>query len=97
MPAVRTEFAAKEKRLQEVEQQRAGLQDQNVLLSQENRSLRMRIEDFVANGSRLNRQLSDLEGRRDDLVKRVEELEAALAQETAEHGKLKAAHLDAAE
>ena len=97
LPAVRTEFAAKEKRLQEVEQQRAGLQDQNVLMSQENRSLRMRIEDFVANGSRLNRQLSDLEGRRDDLVKRVEELEAALAQETAEHGKLKAAHLDAAE
>ena len=70
LPAVRTEFAAKEKRLQEVEQQRAGLQDQNVLMSQENRSLRMRIEDFVANGSRLNRQLSDLEGRRDDLVKR---------------------------
>jgi crescentin len=97
LPAVRAEFAAKERRLQEVEQQRAGLQDQNVLMSQENRSLRTRIEEFVASGSKLNRQLSDLEGRRDDLVKRVEELEATLAQETAAHGKLKAAHLDAAE
>ena len=97
LPAVRADFATKEKRLQEVEQQRAGLQDQNVLLSQENRSLRTRVEEFVANGSKLNRQLSDLEGRRDDLMKRVEELEATHAQETAAHGKLKAAHLDAAE
>jgi len=97
LPAVRAEFAAKEKRLQEVEQQRAALQDQNILMSQENRSLRTRVEEFVASGSKLNRQLSDLEGRRDDLVKRGEELEAALAQEAAAHGKLKAAHLDAAE
>jgi crescentin len=97
LPSVRADFAAREKRLQEVEQQRAGLQDQNVLLSQENRSLRTRVEEFVASGSKLNRQVSDLEGRRDDLARRVEELEAALAQETAAHGKLKAAHLDAAE
>ncbi|MGH6799507.1 MAG: hypothetical protein ACREDI_14130 [Roseiarcus sp.] len=97
LPALRAEFAAKEKRLQEVEQQRAALQDQNVLMAQENRSLRTRIEEFVANGSKLNRQLSDLESRRDDLTRRVEELEAALAQETGAHTKLKAAHLDAAE
>ena len=97
LPALRAEFAAKEKRLLEVEQQRAALQDQNVLMAQENRSLRTRIEEFVANGSKLNRQVSDLESRRDDLTKRVEELEATLAQETAAHGKLKAAHLDAAE
>jgi crescentin len=97
LPALRAEFAAKEKRLQEVEQQRAALQDQNVLMGQENRSLRTRIEEFVANGSKLNRQLSDLESRRDDLSRRVEELEAALTLETAAHGKLKAAHLDAAE
>ena len=96
LPALRAEFAGKEKRLQEVEQQRAGLQDQNVLMTQENRSLRTRIEEFVANGSKLNRQVSDLESRRDDLTRRVEELEATLTQETAAHAKLKGAHLDAA-
>ena len=97
LPALRAEFAGKEKRLQEVEQQRAALQDQNVLMAQENRSLRTRIDEFVANGSKLNRQLSDLESRRDDLTQRVEELEATLAQETAAHAKLTNAHLDAAE
>jgi crescentin len=97
LPALRAEFAAKEKRLQEVEQQRANLQDQYDLSTQENHSLRTRIEDFVTNGSKLNRQLSELESRRDDLVRRVDELEAALNQETAAHAKLKAAHLDAAE
>ena len=97
MPSLRAEFAAKEKRLQEVEQQRAGLQDQNALMLQESRSLRSRIEEFVASASKLNRQLSDLQSRRDDLARRVEELEATLAQETAAHSKLKAAHLDAAE
>ena len=97
LPSLRAEFAAKEKRLQEVEQQRAGLQDQNALMLQESRSLRSRIEEFVASASKLNRQLSDLQSRRDDLARRVEELEATLAQETAAHSKLKAAHLDAAE
>ena len=97
LPALRAEFAAKEKRLQEVEQQRANLQDQHDLSTQENHSLRKRIEDFVATGSKLNRQLSELESRRDDLARRVEELEAALHQETTAHAKLKAAHLDAAE
>lgn len=51
----------------------------------------------MASSSKLSRQLSDVEGRRDDLAKRVEELEATIAQETATHTKLKAAHLDAAE
>ena len=96
LPSLRAEFSAKEKRLQEVEQQRAALQDQNVLMTQESRSMRTRIEEFVANGSKLNRQLSDLEARRADLTRRVEELEATLAQETAAHAKLKGAHLDAA-
>ena len=50
-------------------------------MAQENKTLRARSEEFVANGSKLNRQVSDLEGRRDDLTRRVEELEAALAQE----------------
>ncbi len=97
LPALRADFAAKEKRLQEVEQQRANLQDQHDLSTQENHSLRKRIEDFVATGSKLNRQLSELESRRDDLARRVEELEAALNHETTAHAKLKAAHLDAAE
>ena len=51
----------------------------------------------MANASKLNRQVSDLEGRRDDLTRRVEGLETALTQERAAHAKLKATHLDAAE
>ena len=66
-------------------------------MAQENRTLRTRSEEFVASASKLNRQVSDLEGRRDDLTRRVEELETALTQERAAHAKLKAAHLDAAE
>ena len=46
----------------------------------------------MASASKLNRQVSDLEGRRDDLTRRVEELEATLAQERAAHAKLKTTH-----
>ena len=97
LPVLRAEFSAKEKRLQEVEQQCASLLDQNDLLTQENRSLRARIEEFVANASKLNRQLSELESRREGANRRVEELESSLSHETAAHAKLKSAHLDAAE
>ncbi len=97
LPALRAEFTAKEKRLQEVEQQRATLADQADLLTQENRTLRSRIEEFVANTTKLNRNLTELEGRRDELNRRVDELEQALAHETAAHAKSKAAHLDSTE
>jgi hypothetical protein len=50
-------------------------------MAQENRSLRTRIDEFLANGSKLNRQWSDLESRRDDLTRAVEELEATLSHE----------------
>jgi hypothetical protein len=55
----------------------------------------MRLEEFVANVSKLNRQLNELEGRREDANRRLEELEAAVSQEATAHAKLKAAHLDA--
>jgi chromosome segregation ATPase len=97
LPALRAEFAAKEKHLQEVEQQRASLHDQHDLQTQENRALRARIEEFGKNASKLNRQLSELESRREDANRRLEALEMALAQETAAHAKLKAAHFDAVE
>ncbi len=97
LPALRAEFAAKEKRLQEVEQHRANLQDQHDLLTEESQSLRNRIEELVASGSKLNRQLSELETRRSETAQRVDELEAALNQEAGAHAKLRAAHLDAAE
>ncbi len=97
LPSLRSEFAAKEKKLQEVEQHRASLHDQTDLLTQENRALKTRIEEFVANVSKLGRKLSELESRRDDLSRRVDELETALAHELAAHAKSKAAQLDAAE
>ena len=97
LPALRAEFAAKEKRLQEVEQQRAGLQDQNNLLAQENLAMKARIEEFTVNIGKLGRKIGELESRREDLTRRSEELETALAQETVAHAKAKAAGLDAAE
>jgi crescentin len=95
LPAIRAEFSAKEKRLQEVEQQRATLHDKHDLMTQENRTLRTRIEEFVASSSKLGRQLNEMEGRRDDLNRRLEELHTTMSQETASHAKLKAAHIDA--
>jgi len=97
LPALRAEFVAKEKKLQDVEQQRASLNDQHQLMTQENRALRARVEEFVANVSRLNRQVNELESRREDLNRRIEELESAVAHEAAAHAKFKAAQLDAAE
>lgn len=94
LPALRAEFNAKEKRLQEVEQIRATLQDQHNLLTQENRSLRARIEELVGNTSKLNRQLSETESRHVEATRRVGELEAALQQETASHAKLRTTHFD---
>ena len=90
---LRADFAAKEKRLQEVEQQLASLHDQHDLLTQENRSLMSRNDEFVANVSKLTRQLDELERGRDD----AKEFEVALTQEKTTHAKLKAALLDAEE
>ncbi len=95
LPALRAEFVAKEKRLQEVDQQRASLHDQAELAAQENRSLRGRVDELVADVSKLNRQLLELEGRREDAGRRITELEDALSHETAAHAKLKSAQLDA--
>ena len=97
LPSLRTEFLAKEKRLQEVEQQRAGLEDRNKLATQELRGLRARIEEMVGNISKLNRKNNELEGRNSDGLRRISELEAALDQEIAAHSRLKTAHLDDSE
>jgi len=95
LPAIRAEFAAKDNRLQEVERQRATLNDRCDLLTQENATLRMRIEEFVANTSKLGRQLTDLKDQRDELKRRLEKVETSFGQEKTAHATLKAAHLDA--
>ena len=95
--ALRAEFAAKEKRLQDVEQQLASLSDQHDLLTQENRSLKTRNDELIANNSKLNRQLDELESPREDANRRLEEFEVALSQEKTTHTKTKAALLDAEE
>ena len=97
LPAFRAEFAAKDNRLQEVERQRATLNDCCDLLTQENATLRMRIEEFVANTSKLRRQLTDLKDQRDELKRRLEKVETSFGQEKTAHATLKAAHLDAME
>jgi len=88
LPSLRAEFNMKEKRLQEVDRLCASLQDQLNLMSQENRSLRSRVEELVANGSKLNRQLSEIEGRHQDATRRIGELETGLNQESAAHAHL---------
>lgn len=97
LPAMRAEFTIKENRLQLVERQFAELNDHCNLLTQENETLRTRIEEFVVNGSKLGRHVAELKDRRDDLERRLEEAERSLAQETAAHAMLKTAHLDAVE
>ncbi len=97
LPALRAEFAAKEKDLQNVEQQLASLRGQHDLLTQENRSLKTLNDELIANVSKLNRQLEELESRREDTNGRLEEFEVALSQEKTTHAKLKAALLDAEE
>ena len=97
LPAIRTEFAARETRLLEVEQQRAALNDHCGLLTQENDALRTRIEELVVNASKLSRQLSELRDERDEIKGLLRELETSLDHETAAHAKLKAAHFDGIE
>jgi chromosome segregation ATPase len=97
LPSLRAEFVAKEKRLQEIEQFRSALEDRHNLTTQENRSLRARIEEMVGNASKLNRQINELEGRNTDARRRIGDLEASLGQETAAHAKLKNTHFDDAE
>jgi chromosome segregation ATPase len=97
LPVIRDELVAKENRLREVEMQRAALNDGCDVLIQENGTLRMRIEEFVVNTTKLGRQLGELEHQRDELKRRLEEVETSLGQETAAHAKLKAAHRDAVE
>jgi chromosome segregation ATPase len=97
LPSLRTEFVAKEKKLQEIEQQRANLEDRYKLSTQEVRSSRNRVEEMVASASKLNRQINELEGRNTDALRRIGELEASLAQETAAHARLKTTHLDDSE
>jgi chromosome segregation ATPase len=97
VPAIRTEFVAKETRLREVEQQRAALNDHCGLLTKENDALRTRLEEVVVDASKLSRQLSELRGERDELKGLLDELETSYGHETAAHAKLKAAHFDTME
>jgi crescentin len=97
LPALRAESAAKEKRLQDVEQQLASLRDQHDLLTQENRSLKARNDEFVANESKLKRQLDEQRSGRDDANRGLEDFEVAMSQQKTTHAKLKAALLDAEE
>ena len=97
LPAIRTEFASRETRLREVEQQHAALNDHCALLTQENDVLRTRIEELVVNASKLSRQLSELRDERDEIKGLLRELETSLDHETAAHAKLKAAHFEAIE
>jgi chromosome segregation ATPase len=97
LPALRAELVTKENCLHEVEGQRAALNDHCGLLTQENDTLRARIQEFAINSSKLGRQLSELKDQRDEFKRRLDEVETAFYQETAAHVTLKAAHLDAIE
>jgi len=97
LPALRAEFAAKEKDLQDVEQQLASLHGQHDLLTQENRSLKTLNDELIANESKLKRQLDELRSGHDDANRGLKEFEVAMSQEKTTHSKLKSALLDAEE
>lgn len=97
LPTIRTEFAAKETRLQEVEERRSALNDRCDLLAQENAALRTRVEELAVDTAKLNRQVSELSDQGEELDRRLHETDESLKLESAAHGKLKGAHLDAAE
>ena len=78
---MRAEFAAKEKDLQDVEQQLANLRGQHDLLTQENRSLKTLNDELIASESKLNRQLDELKSGRDDANRGLKEFEVAMSQE----------------
>jgi crescentin len=97
LPTLRAEFAAKEKDLQDVEQQLANLRGQHDLLTQESRSLKTLNDELIANESKLNRQLDELKSGRDDANRGLKEFEVAMSQEKMTLSKLKSALLDAEE
>ena len=75
----------------------AALNDHCDLLTQENATLRTRVDEFVTNTSKLGRQFLDLKDQRDELKRRLKEVEISFGQERAAHATLKAGHLDAME
>jgi chromosome segregation ATPase len=97
LPVIRDDLVTKENRLREVAMHRTALNDGCDVLIQENGALRMRIEEFIVNTTKFGRRLGELEHQRDELKRRLEEVETSLGQETAAHAKLKAAHRDAIE
>ena len=97
LPGLRVAFHAKEKRLEEIEAQRALIEHQFKMSARENQSLRARVEELVANGSKLSRQLSEIESREANSARRGSDFEAALNREQQAHAKLRDAHFDDAE
>jgi chromosome segregation ATPase len=97
MALQRAELAQKDLLLQEADRKRASLQDQHNIAVEESRSFRAKIGDLAADLSMINRRSGELEIRHADAARRAVELQAALAQESAAHGKLKIAHREAAD
>jgi chromosome segregation ATPase len=97
LPGLRVAFHAKEKRLEEVEAQRSLIEHQFKMSARENQSLRARLDELIANGSKLNRQLSELEVREADAARHASEFEAALVREQQAHAKLRNGHFEDAE
>jgi crescentin len=97
LPAIRAEFVARDNRLKDVERERAALSDHCKFLTEENATLRTRLEEFVVFVSKFSREQSELKDERDELRRLLEEVETSLGQETAAHAKLKATHFDAVE
>ncbi len=92
LAALKLESMAREKRLQEIDEQRLSLLDQNTILAQEGRALRARAEDLSATISKLNRQLSELEVRHGEAARRNADLESSALRDAAAHTKFKTAH-----
>ena len=82
---------ARERDLLALEEQRTGLVDQLAAARNESRALRQRADDLTGQHSRSLRQLGELETKYEDLQRRQNDLESALAQESGAHSRLKTA------
>lgn len=92
LTGLKQESGLREKHLQEIDEQRMALLDQNTILAQEGRALRARAEDLSSTISKLNRQLTELEVRHAESARRNADLEASALRDAAAHAKFKSAH-----
>ena len=95
--ALRTTLDGRERALTEAEQRRAAVSHQFEMAQEEARALRKQLEDQSHETSKVARLHADVDAQRNDLSRRVSELENQLGQEVSQHAKVKSQRQDESE